>query len=180
MPHSVLPLKALTIEDFAPFGWALGVVSPGTAPPSGASTFTSPGSDFWREHLFDTGNGAPAEVLWVAYRNDSREVSQLEKHLYTQQALMPLNGELAQVVARSGADGLPDLATLTAFRVLQGQGLCMAPHCWHATRVLRPAEVRCVMLTCPSTTLDLVRALHDGSAPAESAFATIVPHRWQA
>ena len=84
------------------------------------------------------------------------------------------------LVACSGADGLPDLASLAAFRVLPGQGLCMAAHCWHATRVLTPVEVRCAMLTRASTTLDLVRALNTGQAPTISAFAEIPHCRWQA
>jgi ureidoglycolate lyase len=177
MSNPVLPLHELTRESFAPFGWALGVVGPGLALAAQGATFTSPATDFWREHLFDTGVGGPTDVLWVTYRIDEREVAGLEKHLLTQQALMPLNGAVVQVVARSGADGWPDPTTLTAFRVLPGQGLCMAPGCWHTTRVLTPVDVQCVMLSRPSTTLDLVHALQEGRAPVESAFAAIPPHQ---
>jgi ureidoglycolate lyase len=177
MTRPVLPLHPLTRESFAPFGWALGVVGPGVAPASQGATYTSPATDFWREHLFDTGAGGATDVLWVTYRSDERAVAGLEKHLLTQQALMPLNGAIVQVVACSGADGLPDPTSLTAFQVLPGQGLCMAPQCWHTTRVLTPVDVHCVMLSRPSTTVDLVHALQQGHAPIESAFAAIPPHQ---
>lgn len=180
MTPAVLPLQSLGDEAFAPFGRALGVRRASREQSAGSSTYVSPQSDFWREHLFDTGTDGPTELLWVTYRSDEREVDRLEKHLLTEQALIPLNGEIVQVVACSDPQGRPDLATLTAFRVLPGQGLCMAPHCWHATRVPTPVEVRCAMLTRASTTRDLVRALREAGEPTESAFAAIEPHVWQA
>ena len=93
--------------------------------------------------------------------------------------MIPLNGDLVQFVACSGADGSPDLATLAAFRVRQGQGICMRPGCWHGTRIGRAGEVLCAMLTRRSTTLDLVRHLAHGEPARESTVAAIAPHGWR-
>lgn len=179
MTHPVLTLQPLTAAACRPYGqaWGLGV---GVDAADEDAQHFSPASDFWPEHQFDAGDGAGTQVLWVVYRNRSDEVASLERHLLTPQAVVPLTGAVVQVVACSGADGLPDLATLAAFHVPPGQALCMAPGCWHATRVLSPGEVRCAMLTRASTTRDLVRALRGGGTPSESAFAAIAPHRWRA
>jgi len=75
-------------------------------------------------------------------------------------------------VARSAADGTPDLSTLAAFHVAQGQGVCMRPGCWHATRVAGD-EVTCMMLTRSSTTVDLIQHLTTDASATESAIAAI-------
>lgn len=169
-----LRIHRLSPKGFAPYGWMLGKPMP---TPDGVSVFSNATTDFWREHLFRAGEGGEPEVLWVNYRSRDIEVASLEKHLLTQQAIVPLTGRIVQVVAASSADGSPDLATLAAFEVTPGQGVCMRPGCWHATRVLDDAEVACLMLTRRSTTEDLIRHL-DGVAPArESAIAAIVAHR---
>ena len=77
-----------------------------------------------------------------------------------------------QVVSKSAADGSPDLATLAAFRVPQGQGICMRPGCWHATRVV-DGEVTCLMLTRRSTTVDLIQHLTTDARATESAIVEI-------
>ena len=160
-----LEINDLTPEAFRTYGWMLGKPIPDG---NGVPLFSNPATDFWQEHLFNTGAGGDAELLWVNYRSQSMEIASLEKHLLTQQAIVPLTGEVIQVVASSAADGSPDLSTLAAFRVPQGQGVCMRPGCWHATRV-SDAEVTCLMLTRRSTTLDLIQHLTTDAAASESA-----------
>lgn len=169
-------LRALpiTADAFAPYGWMLGKAFP--ADPA-IPAYTHPTTDFWHEHLFDPGHGGKAEVLWVNYRNTG-PVTQLEVHLRTQQAIVPLTGPVIHIVARSTPAGMPDLGTLAAFSVQPGMGLCMAPGIWHATRV-PDAPVTCLMLTRQSTTQDLVAHLRDGAPAHESALATIAPTNWE-
>ncbi|MGY6268732.1 ureidoglycolate lyase [Achromobacter denitrificans] len=164
-----LEINDLTPEAFRAYGWMLGKPMPDG---NGVPLYSNPATDFWQEHLFNTGAGGDAELLWVNYRGQSPEIASLEKHLLTQQAIVPLTGEILQVVARSAEDGSPDLATLAAFRVRQGQGVCMRPGCWHATRVAG-AEVTCLMLTRRSTTLDLIQHLTTDAAASESAIVAI-------
>lgn len=164
-----LEVNDLTPQAFTPYGWMLGKPIPDG---NGVPLFSNPATDFWQEHVFNTGAGGDAEVLWVNYRSASPEIASLEKHLLTQQAIVPLTGTIIQVVAQSNPDGSPDLATLAAFRVPQGQGVCMRPGCWHATRVA-DAEVTCLMLTRRSTTLDLIQHLNTDACATESAIVAI-------
>lgn len=170
-----LNINDLTPGAFWPYGWMLGKPMPDG---NGVPLFSNPATDFWQEHLFNTGEGGDAELLWVNYRNRSPEFFNLEKHLLTQQAIVPLTGEIIQVVAQSAVDGSPDLDTLAAFRVLQGQGVCMAPGCWHTTRVAG-AEVTCLMMTRCSTTADLIQHLTTSVRAAESAIVDIPVQRLQ-
>ncbi|WP_372439825.1 ureidoglycolate lyase [Burkholderia plantarii] len=169
MTSSAPAMRTVAIEPldaarFEPYGWKLGKpVQAGGATPA----FVSPASDFWREHLFETGAGGEPEVLWVVYRNRERRVSSLELHRVTQQAIVPLTGPVVHLVARSDASGAPDPATLRAFALPVGEGICMRPGIWHATRVSE-REATCLMLTRASTTLDLVAHLTLGAPAVES------------
>ena len=163
-----LELTELTPQSFAPYGILLGKPLAQADP---ASAFSSPKSDFWREHVFTAGGRDP-EILWVAYRDTASQVNRLEVHLLTEQAVVPLTGAIIQVVAQSMPTGGPDLNTVRAFRVPVGQGLLMRAGCWHATRV-PIGEVRCLMLTRATTTADLVAHLTEGAPLTESALAEV-------
>jgi|GEM_PF-235947 len=166
---AIEPLKADRCE---PYGWLLGkpVRTDGDAP-----AFVSPASDFWREHLFDTGTEAQTEILWVVYRNRNAEITSLELHRLTQQAIVPLTAPVVHIVATSLEDGGPDLDSLRAFEIPVGKGLCMRPNIWHATRVAN-GESTCVMLTRPSTTYDLIVHLKTGAPACESVIKSIERH----
>lgn len=159
-----LAIETLTADAIAPYGWMLGK----PCDPADPASFVSPASDFWSEHVFDTAGGE-TEVLWVVYRSSDVEIARLETHLLTQQAIIPLTGTLVQIVGLSHPDGSLDAESVRAFRVANGQGICMQPGCWHATRVERDA-VHCAMLTRRTTTLDLAGHLNAGRALDESAF----------
>ena len=168
-----LPVEPLDMDRCAPYGWMLG--KPVSRCDEGPA-FTSPASDFWREHLFETGAPGETEVLWVVYRSDDATVASLERHHLTQQAIVPLTAPVVHVVATSKDDGSPDLATLRAFGIAPGQGLCMRAKTWHATRV-RGGEATCLMLTRPSTTIDLVVHLKTGAPACESVLQPIGARR---
>lgn len=169
-PRSIA-LETLDASRFAPYGWKLGrpVRTGGDTP-----AFQSPASDFWREHLFDAGAGGQPEILWVSYRNRDMRIASLELHRVTQQAIVPLTAPVVHVVARSDASGAPDPATLRAFGIPVGEGICMSPGIWHATRV-HDREASCLMLTRASTTLDLIAHLSAGQPAAESEIRAIAP-----
>ncbi|WP_250469555.1 ureidoglycolate lyase [Caballeronia sp. GAFFF2] len=167
MPN-VLDIEPLDPLACAPYGVMLGTPALSDDP----ATYLSPASDYWRTHLFAPGDDQPAEILWVIYRKQPATVARLEAHLLTQQAIVPLTGPIVQIVATSNAEGLPDPATLRAFEIAPGTGLCMHPRTWHATRVEQP-EVTCLMLTRPSTTRDLTAHLIQGKSLVESSIAQI-------
>jgi ureidoglycolate lyase len=168
MSFSSITIHALDAAACAPYGIMLG------KPPhadADAPAFLSPSSDFWREHLFDTGAPGETEILWVRYRNGERGFESLEAHCLTQQAIVPLTGPVVQIVATSHDDGTPNLASLRAFLIPVGAGLCMFPRTWHATRVMQE-EVTCLMLT-----YDLAVHLRTGAPASETQIQAIEPHR---
>jgi ureidoglycolate lyase len=172
--HSIaIAIESLDAIACAPYGVMLG------KPPSddsGTPSFFNPASDFWREHLFDTGTHSETEILWVRYRNRDERLSALEAHHLTQQAIVPLTGPLVQIVATSAADGSPNLKSLRAFLVPVGEGLCMHRNTWHATRSMQD-EVTGLMLTRPSTTYDLAIHLRTGAPAAESSIRAVEGYR---
>jgi len=159
--------QTLTAEAFRLFGWMLG-----NALQLSALAFSNAEIDYWEAHLFEAGAGGETQILWVNYRNKEPLVSRLEVHRLTQQIVVPLTGEIVQIVAASRADGILDLENVKAFRVEAGQGLCMRPGCWHTTRV-DDAEVQCLMVTRRSTTEDLAGYLKGASHLKESALADV-------
>lgn len=173
MTETPLRIERLTADAVAPYGWVLG--KPLSAAPAEAA-FSSVSSDFWQEHVFETGAGGQAEVLWVTYRSADPVIAKLEVHHLTQQAVVPLTAAIVQVVATSTPAGEPDPTTLKAFLVPQGEGICMKPGTWHATRTA-DTEAICLMLTRRSTTSDLVRHLNTGAAATESRLADIATLR---
>jgi ureidoglycolate lyase len=163
-----LVLSELTPEAFAPYGTLLGKSFPATAD---AAAYRSARSDFWQEHVFAAG-GLDPEILWVTYRDTDPRIDRLEMHKLTEQAVIPLTGDMIQIVAASTSAGALDIATVRAFRVPVGKGLCMRPGCWHATRVAA-SEATCLMLTRRATTADLVGHLTTGKQLVESAFSDV-------
>jgi ureidoglycolate lyase len=165
------PVETPTPERLDGYGWLLGKPFPTE---DSAEAYRNSASGFWSEHIFDPGEGGETEVLWVDYADPNPVVGKLETHHRTQQAVVPLTGEIIQILALSGGDGAPDLSSLRAFRLAPGIGLCMRPGVWHATR---SQGAQCLMLTRRSTTLDLVKHLKVGEPCAESEVRDITPIR---
>lgn len=167
----LLPIEILSPEAIRPYGWMLGKPLPAGAD---AIAYTNPATDFWQEHVFDPGPDGEPEFLWVNYRDNDPDIRQMERHHLTQQAVVPLVGEVTQILALPAADGAPDPATLRAFRLFPGIGICMRKGVWHTSR---SRAAQCLMLTRRSTSADLVRHFA-GAAPAlESTVQDIAPVR---
>jgi ureidoglycolate lyase len=167
--QAMIEVQELTVDSFCRYGWLLG--KPFRLD-RGIPTFRNADIDFWEEQRFDSGVSGEPEILWVNYRNRERTIASLEVHRLTQQVVVPLTGEIIQIVAMSQQDGSPDMSSLRAFRIPISQGVCMQPGCWHTTRVDVP-EVQCLMLTRRSTTIDLIAHLNTGTRLAESEIAAI-------
>lgn len=174
--YKTVTVQSLTAQGFAAYGWVLGkpLADAGVA-------FANPLTDFRSEHVFDCGAAGQPEILWVSYRDSSPVLDMLEVHHLTEQAIVPLDGDVIHAVALGNAQGLPDRATLAAFHIRSGMGVCMRPGVWHATRVQADGEaapcVRCLMLTRQSTTRELIVHLQGAGPAAESAMAAIAPIR---
>ncbi|KAA0892906.1 ureidoglycolate lyase [Pusillimonas sp. ANT_WB101] len=168
-----LNIRKLEPNAFADYGFMLG----GPVPEMGGLTpaFSNEATDFWQEHVFSTGQGGETEILWVNYRSQEKRISSLEVHVLTEQAIIPLTARIIHIVALSASDGSPDLSSVAAFEVPVGQGVCMRPGCWHATRV-QGGQATCVMLTRRSTTADLISHLTSDSDASESRIVGVPEH----
>ncbi len=85
-----------------------------------------------------------------------------------------LTGELIHIVALSGPDGAPDLATVKAFRLAPGIGLNMGRDVWHASR---SNGVTLVMLTRSKTSTDMAQFQNKKGPLAETALRETAPIR---
>ncbi|PTR29596.1 ureidoglycolate lyase [Pseudomonas sp. GV085] len=166
----LLHIEPLTSHAFAPYGRVLGEAFD---PAGDLPGFSNPDTDFWHAHLFEPGEQGATEVLWVNYRSRAA-ITTLEVHRLTEQAIVPLTGEVIHIVALSHADGSVDSGTIKAFSIAPGKGICMRPGCWHASRV-KEGQVTCLMLTRSSTTVELIDHLLQGHVMAESALEPIEP-----
>jgi ureidoglycolate lyase len=153
----------------AQFGWMLGKPYPVEA---AAAAYRNTATAFWQEHVFDPGPEGKVEVLWVTYHDAGQVIDRLEVHHLTEQAIVPLTGEIIQVVALSDRQGAPDLDTIQAFHLSPGVGICMRPGVWHATRTIG-LEATCLMLTRRSTTVDLIGHLANAHPARESSLRDI-------
>jgi len=53
--------QVLTEAAFAPYGWMLGKPLPAG---DDVPRFSNPATDFWQEHVFDTGSASPVSTPW--------------------------------------------------------------------------------------------------------------------
>lgn len=162
--------EAPSQQSVAAYGWLLGKPFP-TGPD--AIAFRTPTVSSRREHIFDSGKGGEDEVVWVEYANADPLVNRLEKHPLTQQAVVPLIGTVIQIVATSNSAGMPDMASIRAFRLIPGIGLCMAPGVWHSTR---SKGSTCLMLTRGSTSVDILDH-RKGKPMTETTLQPVTPFR---
>ncbi len=170
---STLRIEAPTEGNVAPYGSFLGKPFPTYDDP--ASFRTSTGMAVWRQQIFDAGDHGDVEIVWVNHQGADPLITRLEQHHLTQQAVVPLTGDLIHIVALSTATGEPDLASMRAFRLPPGTGLCMGRDVWHASR---SHGVTVLMLTRGSTSIDMARyQKHKADTLSETSLRAIAPIR---
>jgi ureidoglycolate lyase len=165
-----LKVERPTPEALAPFGGMLGKPFPEA---KGAIAFRTAAVSSWRQQLFDVGKEGEVEIVWVDYKLTNPVVNKLERHYLTEQAVVPLVGEIIQILALSTPSGEPDVATMRAFRVPPGTGVCMGKGVWHTTRSLSST---CLMLTRGSTSVDILKH-REGAPLTETVMKDIRPYR---
>lgn len=170
-----LPIKIEipTEQSAAPYGSLLG--KPFPKGDLGPGTFKTPsGVQVWRQQIFDDGNDGKTDIAWVIHKGVEPIVNRFEQHHLTEQAVIPLTGELIQIVALSGAEGAPDLSTVKAFRLAPGIGLNMGRDVWHASR---SNGVTLVMLTRATTSTDMAQFQNKKGPLAETSLRETAPLR---
>jgi ureidoglycolate lyase len=116
-----IDLEPLTAEAFAPFGQVL------QAPPGGARVNLI-------EQLENRRPAAHAQLTLISVppRTLPLEITEMERHAHSSQAILPLEvGRWAVIVAARADDGGPDPARLRAFLVPPGAGINYRADTWH-------------------------------------------------
>ncbi len=147
-----LTLAPFTPDAFAPFGQTI------VSPPAGGEAFLHP--------LLGAAR-ADASVCAKLDTHPARSLPfttpKMERHEHSEQLFVPL-GPARYVIAAAmpGADGAPDLATLSGFIVEDGSGICYTRGIWHF-----PITI----LDHPATFLMMMKAV--GDASIDTSWATL-------
>ena len=166
-----LKIEAPTEASVAPYGSFLGKSFPTDDDPAAFRTPT--GMAVWRQQIFDVGDHGDVEIVWVNHKGADPIITRLEQHHLTEQAVVPLTGDLIHIVALSTPSGEPDLASMRAFRLTPGVGLCMGRDVWHASR---SNGITLLMLTRGSTSIDMARyQKHTRDTLSETSLQAIPP-----
>lgn len=119
--ETVLPASWPTPETFAPYGTLLS--QPATEPLLARGDIT-----YWHATAdLAALAGSGVTGFLTAHRREGR-LTQIERHLHTCEAFIPLTGRSLFVV---GPPGELDLARLRAFVLEPGAGILLHPGTWH-------------------------------------------------
>jgi ureidoglycolate lyase len=131
-------LEPISEAAFAPFGQLL------LSPPRGGSR-----RDLIEELQNLRPSGRPRlSLATVAPKPLPLLATEMERHVHSSQAFVPIDcASYLVLVARHGADDLPDLATLRAFRVPGDIGINYSADTWHHPLSALEREAQFVVLT---------------------------------
>ena len=128
-------LAAISAAAFSPFGVLV------TAPPDAARVnFTAPVTNL-RPHA-----RANLAIVHPPVTDLPICVAVMERHCFSTQAFLPLNGVQAVLLVAPGGDDGPDLAAAQAFLLPGDIGFSYHVGVWHAGMTLRGAAGAMVML----------------------------------
>lgn len=128
--HTRLRSQPISRAAFAPFGRLLEMGSPAVA--VNQATALRHDVDAFRAADVPQGFRLITSIYDVEARTLPPVLGVLERHPNSAQLIMPLGGSGHLVaVCLSGADGRPDLASLTAFRCSASQGVIYPRGLWH-------------------------------------------------
>lgn len=133
-----LTLDPITAEAFAPFGHLLPRLDP-----------DAPRFDLIDELHNGRASARPRlSVTAVAPRALPLDVAEMERHIHSSQAFVPMDcASYLVVVAPHGADGRPDPAGLRAFRVPGDTGINYRADTWHHPITALERDARFAVLT---------------------------------
>lgn len=125
-------LEAISAEAFSAYGDLLVAPAPG-----------APRVELEQELVNLRSRARPRLALaTIAPARLPLRVVQMERHVYSSQAFVPLSGSTYLVlVAVNGSDDQPDLSTLRAFRVPTHMGINYRARVWHHPMVAIDAAV---------------------------------------
>jgi ureidoglycolate lyase len=122
--------RPLVRSAFAPFGEVLEIEDDGFQVNEGHGTYHA---IQWELESLEAGARLDLAMFRLVPRPHPVVIRQLERHPYSSQAFLPMDGRPSLVVvAPARDDGRPDVAAAQAFFGRPDQGLIYRPSVWHA------------------------------------------------
>ena len=144
----VQPLK-LDTENLGEFGQ---IISTETKDPLAKEE----GFSFWYNiALLEKGNSYSVSIV-ESNPADRMIADSLETHLNTQELLVPLTGSVCILITDSDKDDprKPDLTTVRAFRLREGEGVILKPGIWHRAPLCKNKKVQTLCIIREDTPQD--------------------------
>ncbi|RPJ39026.1 MAG: hypothetical protein EHM21_16125 [Chloroflexi bacterium] len=139
-----LPILDLTPTSFAPYGSII-------EQPARPNDAGGPGWQWWGELVKMEGGDRPYAIGFLDLKPDSPRFDWAERHLHTDELIVPLTGDCLLYVAPaeylSEPGRLPELDHFQVFRVRQGQAVLMKKGVWHGAPLAGdgPAKVLVIL-----------------------------------
>lgn len=135
-----------TKENFAAYGELIQLPSDATP------TFSDDHFSYWKQQgIINTISDAEVGVLNVRQKLMSFEL--MERHNFTAELLVPLNGSFICPVAIPSLV-VPNADQVTAFCISQGQAILLKPNCWHWMPILVEKEILVLVIFKNNTSAD--------------------------
>ena len=142
-----IQISALTKESFAAYGELIQL------PIDTETTFSADHFSYWKQQGIIKAFGGDVEIGVLNVTQKQLSFDQLERHNYTAEFLVPLNGSFICPVAIPSTE-IPNVDQITAFRVSLGQAIVLKPNCWHWMPVPVEKEILILVIYKNNTSAD--------------------------
>jgi ureidoglycolate lyase len=123
----IISAQSLTVEAFKPYGWA--VMQPEKSPEIENSAVS-----YWHDMADISNLGNVGTLGFMRVKKNAPLLTTLQKLNRSIEVYLTLDGNPSiEFVALSGSDGQPDLTTLKAFKLSNGQSVVVNVGVWHCT-----------------------------------------------
>jgi ureidoglycolate lyase len=163
MAERTLPVDELSDDAFAPFGTVVRT-------PSRPHDATGPGWRWWAETVVLEDDGRPWGVGYLDLEpSPPPRFDWAERHLRSQEAIVPVSGGCLVYVAPPGdpeePHRLPPFDAFKVFRVPPGSGVVMHPAVWHGAPIAEDQGAKAIVLLLAGTGRDDVTVVRFEEAP---------------
>jgi ureidoglycolate hydrolase len=163
MAEATLPVRELTDEAFAPFGTVV------RTPPRSQDA-TGPGWRWWAETVVLEDDGRRWSVGYLDLEPaPPARFDWAERHLRTQEAIVPVSGECLVYVAPPDhpeePERLPPFDDFKVFRVPAGSGVVMHRAVWHGAPIAEGEPAKAIVLLLEGTGRDDITVVRFNDTP---------------
>ena len=143
-----LPVRELSAEAFEPYGRVL-------ERPGRSEDAAGPGWTWWAETQVLESDGRRWGIGYLDLRPAERRFDWAERHMRTQETILPLGGTCLVYVAPpehlDEPERIPPFERFEVFRVPPGSGVVMDPGVWHGAPLAADGPARAIVLILEGT-----------------------------